>query len=111
MTQSTVNDGTVKVTGLKYGVAYKFEEAVAPDGYSINTEDSSVNWTAITEGTVLTETNYANVLVGEATMEDTTLASLPSTGGIGTTIFTVGGCAIMIIAAGLYFASRRRAAK
>ena len=33
---------------------------------------------------------------------------LPSTGGIGTTIFTIGGCAIMIIAAGLYFASRRK---
>ena len=36
---------------------------------------------------------------------------LPSTGGIGTTIFTIGGCAIMILAAGLYFASRRRSAK
>ena len=36
---------------------------------------------------------------------------LPSTGGIGTTIFTFGGCAIMIIAAGLYFATRRKSAK
>lgn len=42
---------------------------------------------------------------------NTKLISLPSTGGIGTTIFTIGGCAIMIIAAGLYFASRRKTAK
>ena len=44
-------------------------------------------------------------------IQNTRLSSLPSTGGIGTTIFTIGGCAIMIIAAGLYFASRRKTAK
>lgn len=43
--------------------------------------------------------------------KNTALASLPSTGGIGTTIFTIGGCAIMILAAGLYFATRRKSAK
>ena len=44
-------------------------------------------------------------------IQNTKLSSLPSTGGIGTTIFTIGGCAIMILAAGLYFASRRKSAK
>lgn len=39
---------------------------------------------------------------------NTTLSSLPSTGGIGTTIFTIVGCGIMIAAAGLFFASRRK---
>ncbi len=42
---------------------------------------------------------------------NTKLASLPSTGGIGTTIFTIGGCLIMVIAAVLFFASRRKASK
>lgn len=42
---------------------------------------------------------------------NTKLNNLPSTGGIGTTIFTIGGCAIMIIAAGLFFASRRKSSK
>ncbi len=42
---------------------------------------------------------------------NTELSSLPSTGGIGTTIFTIGGCIIMIIAAGLFFASRRKKAE
>ncbi len=40
--------------------------------------------------------------------KNTKLAELPSTGGMGTTIFTIGGCLIMIAAAGLFFASRRK---
>lgn len=44
-------------------------------------------------------------------IKNTKLAQLPSTGGIGTTIFTIGGCAIMIIAAGLFFATRRKTDK
>ena len=39
---------------------------------------------------------------------NTKLASLPSTGGIGTTIFTIGGCVIMIAAAALFFVNRRK---
>lgn len=39
---------------------------------------------------------------------NTKIASLPATGGIGTTIFTIVGCGIMIAAAGLFFASRRK---
>lgn len=43
--------------------------------------------------------------------KNTKLTNLPSTGGIGTTIFTIGGCLIMVIAAGLFFASRRKSVK
>lgn len=39
---------------------------------------------------------------------NTKITSLPATGGIGTTIFTIVGCGIMIAAAGLFFASRRK---
>ncbi len=46
-----------------------------------------------------------------SSIPNTKLAALPSTGGIGTTIFTIGGCAIMIAAAGLFFATRRKADK
>lgn len=49
--------------------------------------------------------------IKDVTIANTKISSLPSTGGIGTTIFTIGGCAIMILAAGLYFASRRKSAK
>jgi fimbrial isopeptide formation D2 family protein/LPXTG-motif cell wall-anchored protein len=49
--------------------------------------------------------------VDETQINNTKLSSLPSTGGIGTTIFTIGGCLIMIIAAGLFFATRRKSTK
>ena len=119
LSEEGASKGTVKVSGLKFGVAYMFKEVKAPANYSINTTDEATTWNAsVTEDTWKTlstaeenDNYYAKILVGTSSMTDTVLASLPSTGGIGTTIFTVGGCAIMIIAAGLYFASRRRAAK
>ena len=46
--------------------------------------------------------------IGSITIANNKGSSLPSTGGIGTTIFTIGGCLIMIIAAALFFASRRK---
>ena len=44
-------------------------------------------------------------------VSDTQLHELPHTGGIGTTIFTIAGCLIMVTAAGLFFASRKRTNK
>ena len=57
------------------------------------------------EGTVtgVTAKNPENIV-----MKDSKLSALPSTGGIGTTIFTIAGCVIMIAAAGLFFASRKK---
>lgn len=63
----------------------------------------------VTEGTAGDGTVIE--LKGDKAIKNTKLTALPSTGGIGTTIFTIGGCAIMIIAAALFFASRRKAVK
>lgn len=104
-TTATDANGTVTVKGLDRDKAYQFIEVKAPDGYSVNTAPSDVTWNEAPE-----TPNDTNV-TGTATMADTKLSGLPSTGGIGTTIFTIGGCAIMIIAAGLFFASRRKSAK
>lgn len=102
--------GTVTVKGLKVG-DYYFQEVVAPDGYSINTNDVSFKMIATKEK----NTEVVNGVVAENPdsiyMEDSTLAQLPSTGGIGTTIFTIAGCLIMVAAAGLFFASRKRTNK
>ena len=45
---------------------------------------------------------------GEVSFTDTKVGALPETGGIGTTIFTVGGCAIMVAAAALFFMNKKK---
>ncbi len=55
--------------------------------------------------------NLGNVTSDTQKVPNTKMVGLPSTGGIGTTIFTIGGCALMIFAAALYFATRRKTAK
>lgn len=95
------NNGIFKIVGLDTG-KYHFVETKAPEGYSINEDGRTIEIEVPGEdatGVLETESDI---------LADTKLASLPSTGGIGTTIFTIGGCVIMIAAAGLYFASRRK---
>lgn len=111
-------------TGLDAQKKYWVAETKAPNGYSLNETAYELKGAEIEAGTPVVETiEGKSVLVTRNTVKtnfivndgaaivNTTLSSLPSTGGIGTTIFTVGGCAIMIIAAGLYFSLRRRTVK
>ena len=77
------------------------QEILAPAGYSINGDGVTVE---------VVENTERNVSV-TGSLTDTKLSSLPSTGGIGTTIFTIGGCVVMIAAAGLFFATRKKSAK
>lgn len=95
-------DGTLTVSGLDEGT-YHITETTAPAGYSIRD--------GIADVTLKADGNATVELEAEREVLDTKLGALPSTGGIGTTIFTIGGCVIMIIAAGLFFASRRKSAK
>ena len=93
-------NGVLTVKGLDEG-EYWFEETKAPEGYSINTNGATAT---------ITENKTQNVTV-YASLTDSKLSALPSTGGIGTTIFTIAGCLIMVTAAGLFFASRKKANK
>lgn len=97
VTNIVAEDGKVIAKGLDDG-EYKIVEEKAPAGYSVVPVKNAII------------TNGANPTV-EVDVADTQLHSLPHTGGIGTTIFTIGGCAIMIVAAGLFFATRRKTQK
>lgn len=130
---TTDSTGRLEIVGLDSDVDYYLVEVQAPQGYTINntavkvkinaTYDNNGNLTGysvvIGEGSNSATTNYNyNYQDGTTTVKpgtnnpygfkNSTLSSLPSTGGIGTTIFTIGGCIIMIAAAGLFFASRRK---
>lgn len=109
-TELEAKDGTVTVEGLGEGT-YQIIEVEAPQGYSINADIEELTVDVTTDTQHVTNGVATAVLEGEREVVDTTLLALPSTGGIGTTIFTIVGCLIMIAAAGLFFASRRKTEK
>ena len=109
-TLTTADDGTVTVKGLNAG-DYYFKEVVAPDGYSISNTDIAFTMAETTDKTTGVVTGVAPTNPELIKMYDSKLSALPSTGGMGTTLFTIAGCAIMVAAAGFFFASRKRVNK
>lgn len=129
-TAKSDENGWLEIKGLKAGTYY-LKETKAPDGYSLNSSVFTIEITPTYKATGeldtlqikingqetahFTATNKALTVTpgedhdtGTFKIPNTSLSSLPSTGGIGTTIFTVVGCIVMIGAAGLFFASRRK---
>ena len=84
-------------TGLKDGT-YTLVESTTPDGYN-----TAADYTFTIAGNNYTQTNLeqSTTVVNESGTE------LPSTGGIGTTIFYILG-AILVIGAGVVLVTRRR---
>lgn len=130
-TATTGLDGGLTFDGLDAGT-YTLVETVAPDGFTLDTKEHKVVITPtygetsnklekleITiDGTATSTYEVSYEATGTVTVKQNTttvtnikntkISALPSTGGIGTTIFTIVGCGIMIAAAGLFFASRRK---
>ena len=123
--ETTDADGKLTFKGLDVDKTYYVVETKAPAGYSIDktprlltgaTKNTTSDTTTVKEKgiditkvtTTTTVTDYTN---NNVEIPNTKLNALPSTGGIGTTIFTIAGCLIMVAAAGLFFASRKRTNK
>jgi len=117
---------TQQVRGLDKG-EYYLEETKAPEGFnplsapvkvtiSVNEDNDKVTYSATTDGVAATVTNgqvdltaaqNANQPVVTATINNESGSELPSTGGIGTTIFYIVG-ALLVCGAGVVLITRRR---
>lgn len=107
--QLTGSDGTTTFVGLDAQKKYCIQETNAPTGYKIQKDYHVLTGAEKISAETSKEYQFSNF--DKITVTDENLSALPSTGGIGTTIFTIGGCAIMIVAAGLFFATRRKTQK
>ena len=104
--RTTNESGELTFVGLDADKTYYVKETDAPTGYQLNEYYYAVGTTTKADSStdkVIVYNDFADL-----TVINQNLSSLPSTGGIGTTIFTIGGCAIMVTAAGLYFATRKK---
>ncbi|SDB34731.1 LPXTG-motif cell wall anchor domain-containing protein [Pseudobutyrivibrio sp. YE44] len=100
----TGSDGIATAEGFDSEKDYWFHEVEAPEGYSINDTDVKISWVDDPDE------EDDNFKLGKATMSDTTLITLPYTGGSGTAAFTGFGVLLMSVAAGLYFANKKNKA-
>lgn len=131
-TATSDENGALEFKGLDEGT-YTLVETKAPAGYTVNNtphevvisatynNDGTLNSYTITIDDEATSTyvdtkegpekEISKTSIGSTGIVNTKISALPSTGGIGTTIFTIGGCIIMILAAALFFVNRRRSAE
>lgn len=102
-------DGTIEIVGLDAGTYY-LEETEAPAGYNKLAAPVKVVITATIDG----QTNAGSATITQDGEETNTVkvlnnmgAELPSTGGIGTTIFYIVG-AVLVAAAGILLITKKR---
>lgn len=98
----TGNDGslTAMFAGLNASGTYYLVETKAPDGYKLAS--------GMMEITLADDIKEDGSFIYTAGVANSTLVSLPITGGIGTLIFTFSGIALMGAAVLLYIRSRRK---
>lgn len=124
-TVSVNDDGTLVFTGLAAG-EYEIKEIKAPNGYNLlketiyvtiecNNGKDSCTWTGTykigTSGTV-TNLNFASDtgIIDGLNVVNNTGTELPSTGGIGTTIFYIIG-GILVVGAAILLVTKKRMSK
>ena len=95
---TTDDQGVAEFEGLQNGTYY-LEEIKAPDGYNLLTQTVEV----VIDGS---ENNDASVSM-EAVVKNNSGTTLPSTGGMGTTVFYVVG-SLMMVGAAVLLVTRKR---
>lgn len=105
MVVTTDEDGHAAFNGLKTGT-YELVETEAPDGYNLLDKPVKVEVTAIDEPKDEDDVNSVNLTL-EADVVNNAGTLLPSTGGIGTTIFYIVGGVLLAGAVVLLIAKRR----
>lgn len=109
---TTPVDGKFSIRGLDAGTYY-LEEIKAPAGYNALAAPIEVVITAVIDEVTHVGTatvTYNGTSTGEVKIENKTGAELPSTGGIGTTIFYVVG-GILVLGAAILLITRKRMSK
>ena len=100
-----VTGGKVRISGLDK-TTYWLEETKAPDGYNMLTERKPVDLTNGSNNTTLTSDTWSEADHGVA-VENNAGTVLPSTGGMGTTLFYVIGGGLMVAAVALLVTKKR----
>lgn len=100
-----VTGGKVHISGLDK-TTYWLEETKAPDGYNKLTERKPVDLTSGSNNTTLTSNTWSEADHGVA-VENNAGAILPSTGGMGTTLFYIVGGGLMVAAVVLLVTKKR----
>lgn len=105
----TPANGTFTISGLDSG-AYYLEETTAPAGYNILKDPIKIEITYSIDSNTNVGTatvKYGGSSTGTIKVENNTGAELPSTGGVGTTIFYVLG-GLLVVCAGVLLITKRR---
>ena len=109
VTATVGTDGVIRFEGLSEGV-YTLTETKAPEGYNILTENLTITITWNEETGEFSFTGAAdNNGIAQVTVINQSGTELPSTGGMGTTLFYLFG-GIMVLAAVVLLVTRRRMA-
>lgn len=94
--ETSGNDGSATVHGLKTNCTYYLKEIKAPEGYTLPNE-----------GTVFELKTGDKDTTTNTTVENSKGSQLPSTGGMGTTMIYIAG-AILMVGAAIIFVTNKR---